>query len=261
MKVIVGAALLGSLAASSAVVVYRKSKSWRFRRFLRKLPHVPQPTVVGWVRNLTLDQGIALRKVLESEELSTEKKLELCELLMEFGQFTRIMKPDYLVRLMLKVEPSAQAKVVEMALRFAEAERTGVKEIVERFDRVNDPALVEILLTGIASIAGAIPPSRNWHANLPSDAERVLVIKQIAYLLAHNEEAVRQVAARLLGSTLKDGLVCAEGIFMELLRDRRREVKMLVAQLVVENQATLRAAMCCVRASLYDLPPSIRARV
>ncbi len=261
MKLLIGSAVVGTMAVASGVVLYRRSRVWRFRRFLRELPNYSRPVTTQWIRNLDVEQGIALRKVLEGDAIPTEVKVEMCELLLEFGKFSRAMKSDYLSQLMLTAGAPLQERIAQLALQFAASESSALRAVLSRLEDVRDPILLEVLLTGLASIAAAIPVGSRSHGLLPTESDRTAIMKKVAYNLGNADEGVRRTAARLLRSTLVGSLTEAEGVFMELLRSQRKEIKQLVAELVLEHQDQLKAAMCSVRVVTKDLSHELRARV
>jgi hypothetical protein len=261
MNVFVGSALVGSIAIASGVALYRGAKVWRFRRWLRELHQVSRPESTFWIRHLDGDQEITLRKVLERSQVPTEVKIEICEILLEQEKFSRCMKSDYLIRLMLDANPALQTRIAQLALRFAECGRGGIGEILKNLDRVSDPILIEILLTGLALFAAAVPGGGDRRPFNPTEAERSAIAKKTAYMLGNADERVRLIAARLLNSILVGRLVDVEVVFMELLRDSRKEVRHAVAELVLKNRQQLKSAMCCVRGAIRDLAPELRAQV
>jgi hypothetical protein len=267
MKLLMVSVLLGSALFAGAHAVYRKVRVWRFRRLLKKVPDISEDKSVSegkfarWIRHLDVEQGIALRKVLLANQISTEVKIQFSEMLLSHGKFSRCMPSDYLMQLTLNAEPGLQKRVAELALEFARSDKDGVWSILKSLDQIPDPVLMRFFMIRLAAVVVLIPRGSSRHFVRSGETEQVAVAQKMAVMLGSEDAVIRRTAADLLNSVLSDSLSCTEGIFMELLRTRPSQTKQSVAEVVLANKEQLKAALCCVRVVADELSPELRARV
>jgi hypothetical protein len=95
---------------------------------------------------------------------------------------------------------------------------------------------------------------------LPSKIDRAILVSQIASKMGDPSDEVRLAAVQVLRGVLSQDIALAEGVFMTLLRDSRRVVKELVADLVLDFKPQLPNAICSAWLVRIDLSPELRSR-
>jgi|GEM_PF-5496792 len=203
-----------------------------------------------------------LRRALESSSVSTDTKVEMCRELIERDQknFSFFLRSDYLPRLMMVAQGDYQRLAADVALRLAAQEQDVLLEVVKSLERLSDPELTEIVLKGVSRVVANLKSHSDLATMWPSKLERAIVVSQIASKLGDPNDGVRRVAAQVIRDVLAQDIVAGEGVFMTLLRDQRREVKELVAELVLDHKAQLPGATCCAWIVRTDLSPELRSR-
>jgi hypothetical protein len=172
--------------------------------------------------------------------LSTEIKVETCCNLVELDQqsFLIFMRAEYLPRLMIVAQGDSQCDAVDLALRLAARDQDVLLEVVKSLERLSDPGLTK----------------------LPSKIDRAILVSQIASKMGDPSDEVRLAAVQVLRGVLSQDIALAEGVFMTLLRDSRRVVKELVADLVLDFKPQLPNAICSAWLVRIDLSPELRSR-
>jgi hypothetical protein len=260
--VIAVAIFLLPVISAGLIALFRAVEVWFFNRVLKRFASLDEQARSRAAQRIRhVQQLLALKDFLQSRNVPTPLKVEICQLLMSLEKFT-FMPSDYLVRLMVEVEEPYQRSVATLALQYAAEDRNALAALLNSLERINDFGLTELILEGIASIAATVPEGQRGNAGaLPSEFDRAAVTKQIALTLGHCDEGIRRTAANLLRSIFAANMADAENTLMVLLRDRRSEVKDLAAELVLDHQDQLKAAICCARAIRADLSPKLRQRI
>jgi hypothetical protein len=208
------------------------------------------------------EQWLVLRRALDSSSLSTEIKVETCCNLVELDQqsFLIFMRAEYLPRLMIVAQGDSQCDAVDLALRLAARDQDVLLEVVKSLERLSDPGLTKRVLRGLDGVITASKGTSGLLAMLPSKIDRAILVSQIASKMGDPSDEVRLAAVQVLRGVLSQDIALAEGVFMTLLRDSRRVVKELVADLVLDFKPQLPNAICSAWLVRIDLSPELRSR-